>query len=77
MCAHVGFRVAVTDPIFSTHTPERERLRRVRHQHKVQQMVTGEFDAGARATVRVRFENWLGPARYRLIAAVGARWPRR
>jgi hypothetical protein len=31
---------------------------------------SGHFDAGERAEVRVQFENWLGPGRYRLVAVV-------
>jgi lipopolysaccharide transport system ATP-binding protein len=31
---------------------------------------TGSFAAGELATVRVRFENWLSPGRYRLTASV-------
>jgi hypothetical protein len=31
---------------------------------------TGEFHAGERVTVRVVFENWLGPGRYTLTASV-------
>ena len=31
---------------------------------------TGHFEAGQEATVRVQFENWLAPGRYRLMASV-------
>jgi ABC-type polysaccharide/polyol phosphate transport system ATPase subunit len=31
---------------------------------------TGNFDLGAHATLRVAFENWLAPGRYRLIATI-------
>jgi hypothetical protein len=31
---------------------------------------TGEFRAGTIVTVRLRFENWLTPGRYKLVASV-------
>jgi ABC-type polysaccharide/polyol phosphate transport system ATPase subunit len=33
-------------------------------------LVTGTFDAGSLANVCIRFENWLAPGRYRLVATV-------
>ncbi|MGZ4180371.1 MAG: ABC transporter ATP-binding protein [Solirubrobacteraceae bacterium] len=34
------------------------------------QVATGRFTAGSVANVRIRFENWLAPGRYRLVATV-------
>ena len=36
----------------------------------IQQIDTGRFEAGARASVRITFENYLSPGRYKLIASV-------
>jgi hypothetical protein len=36
----------------------------------VQPAPTGHFAAGEEVLVRIRFENWLGPGRYRLTASV-------
>ena len=33
-----------------------------------QRIVTGQFNAGATAQIRMRFDNWLAPGRYRLVA---------
>ena len=35
-----------------------------------QQIATGLFRADSEATIRLQFENWLGPGRYKLIASV-------
>ncbi|MGH2874237.1 MAG: Wzt carbohydrate-binding domain-containing protein, partial [Solirubrobacteraceae bacterium] len=35
----------------------------------IQKIDTGRFQAGARATMRIRFENYLSPGRYKLIAS--------
>ena len=37
---------------------------------EAQQVATGRFAAGSVANVRIRFENWLAPGRYRLVATV-------
>jgi ABC-type polysaccharide/polyol phosphate transport system ATPase subunit len=37
---------------------------------QAQQVSTGRFAAGSVTTIRVRFENWLAPGRYRLVASV-------
>jgi ABC-type polysaccharide/polyol phosphate transport system ATPase subunit len=44
-------------PVFSTNTV-------------VQRIETGTFDAGTQGTLRMRFDNWLSPGRYRLNASV-------
>jgi ABC-type polysaccharide/polyol phosphate transport system ATPase subunit len=44
-------------PIFSTNTV-------------VQRVPTGHFAAGTEASVRLRFDNWLAPGRYKLIASI-------
>jgi ABC-type polysaccharide/polyol phosphate transport system ATPase subunit len=44
-------------PVFATNTD-------------AQRIVTGSFGAGTTAKVRLRFENWLAPGRYRLTASV-------
>jgi Wzt C-terminal domain len=36
---------------------------------------SGDFRAGQLATVRLRFDNWLAPARYTLVASVTADGP--
>ena len=44
-------------PAFSTNTD-------------AQRIETGSFSAGADASIKVRFDNWLSPGRYTLIASV-------
>ncbi len=60
----------VENPIFSV-TLQNESSQSVFSTNTdAQRMVTGRFEAGSDACVRVRFENRLAPGRYRLFAAV-------
>jgi hypothetical protein len=66
----VQFRAAVENPIFSV-TLQNETSQTVFSTNTaVQRIATGRFEPGARAQVRIRFDNRLAPGRYRLFATV-------
>ncbi len=58
---HPAFSITLLDeshrPVFTTNTD-------------TQHIDTGAFDAGSDATIRLRFENFLAPGRYLLVASV-------
>ncbi len=66
----VRFLAEADDPIFSV-TLENESGNIVfATDTNVHQAATGHYHPGATAAIRVNFENWLAPGRYRLIAGV-------
>ena len=66
----VGFRSAVEDPIFGITLQSEHGYAAFATTTAAHEMATGRFEPGSRATVEVRFDNWLSPGRYRLISTV-------
>jgi ABC-type polysaccharide/polyol phosphate transport system ATPase subunit len=66
----VRFLTEVVDPIFELRLRSDSGQFAFATNSQAQQVPTGRFEPGAVATVRVRFENWLAPGRYRLVATV-------
>ena len=66
----VAFHADTTDPIYAISL--RDEVGHTAFAADTQPSVgaTGEFRAGEVATVRLRFDNWLGPGRYQLRASV-------
>ena len=66
----VHFHEDVLNPIFSAGVfDELGHVAFVAHSN-VTHGPTGPFRAGQEATIRIRFENWLGPGRYHLTASI-------
>ncbi len=66
----VEFLAATDDPIFIIALMNETGHTVFSTNTDVQRIPTGHFAAGATTTVRMRFENWLAPGRYRLVASV-------
>jgi ABC-type polysaccharide/polyol phosphate transport system ATPase subunit len=66
----VRFVAATDDPIFELRLLNDSGQFAFATNSQTQQIRTGRFEAGSTATVRLRFENWLAPGRYRLVASV-------
>jgi ABC-type polysaccharide/polyol phosphate transport system ATPase subunit len=66
----VRFLTEVVDPIFELRLRSDSGQFAFATNSEAQRVQTGRFAPGAVATVRVRFENWLAPGRYRLVATV-------
>lgn len=64
----VRFLVGVDDPVFLVSLENETGNVAFATATNVHDTPTGHFGPGATASVRVGFENWLGPGRYRLIA---------
>jgi ABC-type polysaccharide/polyol phosphate transport system ATPase subunit len=73
VCMDVAFLAPVENPIFAIRLQNEAGHFVFATNSETAGCATGHFDAGTSAAVRMRFENWLGPGRYRLIATV-ARW---
>jgi ABC-type polysaccharide/polyol phosphate transport system ATPase subunit len=66
----VRFHEVVEDPIFSVTLQSENGQVAFSTNSELQRLATGRFDPGTTAAVRLRFENWLAPGRYRLFATV-------
>src|SRR5215218_5852052 len=64
MCMQVTFHTAVDDPVFAFNVINEPRHTVFATSTAWRAEPTGQFDAGDRITVRVRFDNWLAPMRY-------------
>jgi ABC-type polysaccharide/polyol phosphate transport system ATPase subunit len=66
----VRFLDDVRDPIFAISLQNEAGQTVFKTSTETQRIATGRFTAGSTASVRLAFENWLGPGRYRLYASV-------
>ena len=66
----VQFAAELEDPIFSVTLINESGQPAFSTNTVTQRIETGRFEAGARATAMLSFDNWLSPGRYRLIASV-------
>jgi ABC-type polysaccharide/polyol phosphate transport system ATPase subunit len=67
---NVHFREDVVNPIFAIVLANESGQPAFSTNTDSQRMTTGRFRAGTDASIRLRFENFLSPGRYRLIASV-------
>jgi len=67
---NVHFISPLDDPIFAITLQNESGQSVFSTSTDAQRITTGHFDAGTTATIRIPFENWLAPGRYRLFAAV-------
>jgi hypothetical protein len=65
----VGFLAEVHDPVFSITLQNETGHVVFATDTNVEGTATGNFDPGSTAMIRVRFDNWLAPGRYQLIAS--------
>jgi ABC-type polysaccharide/polyol phosphate transport system ATPase subunit len=66
----VRFLAAATNPIFEVRMQGENGHFAYATNTESRRIESGQFEAGAVATVRFRFDNWLAPGRYRLVATV-------
>src|SRR5207248_2067446 len=66
----VYFHADATDPIFAVALHNDRGNTAFAASTQLTHGATGQFAAGATAHVRLRFDNWLAPGRYRLMASV-------
>ena len=66
----VRFHATVENPLFGMTLMDQAARAIFTTNTDAQQMVTGRYEAGATASVRVQFDNYLAPGRYTLIASV-------
>jgi ABC-type polysaccharide/polyol phosphate transport system ATPase subunit len=66
----VHFLSTVENPIFEVRLQSDSGQFAFATNSEAQRMSTGRFEPGTVATVRIRFENWLAPGRYRLVATI-------
>jgi ABC-type polysaccharide/polyol phosphate transport system ATPase subunit len=66
----VRFHEKVENPIFAVTLQKETGQIAFSTSSDLQRVVTGVFAAGSTASIRLRFENWLAPGRYRLFATV-------
>ena len=66
----VRFLEDVVDPIFELRLLSDNGQFAFATNSQAKQVRTGQFPRESAATVRVRFENWLAPGRYRLVATI-------
>jgi energy-coupling factor transporter ATP-binding protein EcfA2 len=66
----VRFQAEVDDPMFKISLENESGNVVFATDTNVHKAATGHFHRGATAAIRVNFENWLAPGRYRLIASV-------
>lgn len=66
----VHFHADTEDPIFAVALRSETGQTVFATSTEVRQIETGHFRAGETVAVRMRFENWLGPGRYQLLASV-------
>jgi ABC-type polysaccharide/polyol phosphate transport system ATPase subunit len=66
----VDFHADAVDPIFGFALQDERGRLAFATSTQLTHGPTGRFEAGTRAIVRLRFENWLAPGRYRLMASV-------
>jgi ABC-type polysaccharide/polyol phosphate transport system ATPase subunit len=66
----VRFHQAVENPIFAISLQNDAGNIAFTTNTDSQRITTGGFAAGSTASIRLRFENWLGPGRYKLFATV-------
>ncbi|MGH2918508.1 MAG: ABC transporter ATP-binding protein [Solirubrobacteraceae bacterium] len=74
LVAHVHFGHAVREPVFTFWLSD-EQHRRVFAVSTANEEGTGDFEAGAHATVGTSFDNWLAPGRYDLSAQISEAGP--
>jgi ABC-type polysaccharide/polyol phosphate transport system ATPase subunit len=70
ICVEVHFHHDAEDPIFAVTLQDDAGHAAFATSTQVKQITTGQFRAGETATIRIPFQNWLGPGRYQLIASV-------
>jgi hypothetical protein len=66
----VRFHEEVKSPIFAVTLQKENGHVAFSTSSDLQRVATGTFAAGSTASIRLRFENWLAPGRYRLFATV-------
>jgi hypothetical protein len=66
----VAFHADVEDPIFAITLQNEAGHPAFVSSSDAKGIVTGRFEAGTNAAIRIRFDNWLAPGRYLLIATV-------
>ena len=66
----VRFHAEVENPLFAMTLMDQASHAVFTSNTDAQQIATGSFDAGATASIRVQFDNYLAPGRYTLIASV-------
>jgi ABC-type polysaccharide/polyol phosphate transport system ATPase subunit len=66
----VRFLTELEDPMFAVRLQNDAGQFVFATNSEAQRISTGRFEAGTVATIRIRFENWLAPGRYRLVASV-------
>ncbi len=66
----VAFREELVDPIFAVILLNEAGQPVFTTNTDTQRITSGRFAAGSRASIALRFENWLAPGRYRLTASV-------
>ncbi len=66
----VRFLTQVENPIFEVRLQNESGQFAFATNSEAQRISTGRFEPGTEATVRICFENWLAPGRYRLVATV-------
>ena len=71
----VGFVAAIDDPVFGITLQSEHGYAAFATSTSAQEIVTGRFEPGTRASIELGFDNVLAPGRYRLIATVGAAGP--
>jgi ABC-type multidrug transport system ATPase subunit len=70
VCLEVYFHADAVDPIFAIALRNERGKTAFAASTQLTHGSTGHFRAGTTATVRVRFDNWLAPGRYRLLGSV-------
>jgi ABC-type polysaccharide/polyol phosphate transport system ATPase subunit len=68
----VYFHADAVDPVFAIALQDERGATAFAASTQITYGPTGRFRAGTTAVVRLRFENWLAPGRYRLLASVSA-----
>jgi hypothetical protein len=66
----VHFLAEIENPIFAITLADESGHGVFATSTNAQRITTGRFSAGATASIRLRFENWLAPGRYVLVATV-------
>jgi len=66
----VYFHADAVDPVFAIALQDRRGGTAFAASTQITHGPTGRFKAGTTAVVRIRFENWLAPGRYQLLASV-------
>jgi ABC-type polysaccharide/polyol phosphate transport system ATPase subunit len=70
MCMRVAFHASIENPIFVAQIRNEAGTLIFATSTDLHDPVTGRYEAGDTATVRIEFENWLAPGRYAMTPAV-------